>query len=278
MALTMSVLACAACTGRIGDSSLSTSTDGGPRSPSDDSSDSGTVTGSPSPDGGEQPPHADSGPYGGQNEDGGQVIDGSSTPDAGPGDGGPEPLDAGTPDSGVVIMTPFTTQVTGAHCNRSRWLVLSSGDATCTEYSDMLNAEAAGVPVVVAPLPFDLADGTSLLVPATICLSAGLCEHREMRVDVDSYDDAVGITGAWSSELENGTAAGPIQPRWCDFGDDGAQQDQLASDIDMRQIALYQAVKVPVMENGAAVVSLNAPIVQGRPSRVRVLSSRGRTG
>lgn len=67
-------------------------------------------------------------------------------------------------------------------------------------------------------------------------------------------------------EDPSGEQPPPVVSDGCDV----VEEERYAQNLQLAQVAIYQAVKIPLFEAGAAVTTRSAPVVQGKPALVRV--------
>jgi hypothetical protein len=194
--------------------------------------------------------------------DGGGPGRDSGTPgaDAGPG------LDAAPLDTGVP---PTLSASIGTRCNNGNndtFVVLSVAAAECAAHADALDRGADHRTVFAAFTP-----PSSFPAPLTLnaesCV-AGACQTVPLELELRSYRPNQGAEGTYRITLIDGTEyMGELDARWCSYP---AGDPPLASDVTVAQVAVYQGVKVAIIEGGAPVGNRNAPVVAGRPGVMRV--------
>lgn len=185
---------------------------------------------------------------------------------AGRGDGGAQ--DA--PDAGQRLdLLPHAT--VGARCSgsgRAPFILLSGVGTDCGAHARILASGSDGTPAVFARLPEN--PSGALEVEATVCLTTGECELHPLRLTIDAFQEQSGAQGTWALDLPDIAAGGRFQAGWCEYDSHLSSSDARAAGISVRDVAIYQGVKVAVATNRAAVTRRNAPVVEGRPGRLRV--------
>ncbi|MBK6683006.1 MAG: hypothetical protein IPG45_00910 [Deltaproteobacteria bacterium] len=194
-------------------------------------------------------------------------------------DGGGPGRDSGTPgaDAGPgVDVAPLDTGVPptlsasiGTRCNNGNndtFVVLSVAAAECAAHADALDRGADHRTVFAAFTP-----PSSFPAPLTLnaesCV-AGACQTVPLELELRAYRPNQGAEGTYRITLIDGTEyMGELDARWCSYP---AGDPPLASDVTVAQVAVYQGVKVAIIEGGAPVGNRNAPVVAGRPGVMRV--------
>lgn len=190
----------------------------------------------------------------------------------------------GAAGAGVDPTLPMYVGSVGTWCGpgdeETIWLTASAEQQTCdVSASEIYSTDPDHVPGdgIVLTLPADALTTlpAELMLPLSFC-EAGVCSDVQATVSLSTYTPGTGATGTWSATLPSGeTAEGQINAGWCAWDDQlpaHPEGEQLARDISIADVAVYQAVKVSLLENGAALSpeERNAPVVQGRPAYVRV--------
>lgn len=180
--------------------------------------------------------------------------------DAGPG------VDAAPMDTGVA---PALSASIGTRCsngNNDTFLVLSVAAAECAAHADALDRAADHQTIFAALTP-----PTSFPAPLTLSAEScagGACQTVPLEVELRSYRPNQGADGTYRVSLIDGTEyMGELDARWCSYP---AGDPPLASGVSVDQVAVYQGVKVAIVEGGASVGNRNAPVVAGRPGVLRV--------
>lgn len=187
----------------------------------------------------------------------------------------PEPTEPSEPsEPGLPVVDPFASATVGARCvsgAAGRFLVLSGPDGRCAAHAAAFDSPSAPAPFVYAALPASVPVGTDLELDATACLSAGACGPRRLTVRFEAYAEGELARGRWSMPLEGAQGEGSFSASWCDYASDQGADLSEAAIID--EVALYQAVRVPLARAGQLLGARNAPIVEDREALVRVFVS-----
>ena len=188
-------------------------------------------------------------------------------------DTGVEPHDAGVEDpvDGGLIIEPFSAATVGTGCvggAETLYLVLSASAARCADHAQVLTGSPGQDPVAYAELPSLPGPGRHSF-EAQVCLTAGGCEARTLTLDVTQSGVGQPLVGRWSIDLDGVRAEGALDAAWCDYTG-GSGDGALVQGLTMTEVALYQGVKVSIVQGGQAVAQLNAPLVAGRPALARV--------
>ncbi len=172
----------------------------------------------------------------------------------------------GTP--GTPEDPSFRFATLGERCSggaRKQFLVVSRTELTCADHAKTLD-DAAASDVLRIPLDASKAFNGSV----SLC-SAGACSEVVTKV---------ALTDAQHASLDAALSGSPIKRNLtltaCDY--DAAappSRDALAANITLREVALYQGVKVPLATGGAEVAQRKAPVVLGRPALVRAFVDPG---
>lgn len=198
-------------------------------------------------------------------------VDGGTNPSdgAGPPDGqvdaGPG-IDAAPADTGAPQQLSASA---GSRCQAgvdTHFLVLSLAPVECAAHAEALDhlgdqgtVFAAFTPPTRFPADLTL-DGQSC--------SARACQSVPLTVHLTRYAPGAGAAGTYDVTLLDGRHfAGDLDAQDCAYP---AADPPLASDVRVDQLALYQAVKVTLVEGGAPVGSRNGPVIAGRPGVLRV--------
>lgn len=169
-------------------------------------------------------------------------------------------------DTGVA---PTLSASIGTRCsngNNDTFLVLSVAAAECAAHADALDRAADHQTIFAALTP-----PTSFPAPLTLSAEScagGACQTVPLEVELRSYRPNQGADGTYRVSLIDGTEyMGELDARWCSYP---AGDPPLASGVSVDQVAVYQGVKVAIVEGGASVGNRNAPVVAGRPGILRV--------
>jgi hypothetical protein len=152
----------------------------------------------------------------------------------------------------------------GAACEDASHQVYTSGNADTAEG---LTLELDATTLETVP--------SVLTVPASYCApGGGGCSPVQVSLSIASFTSGLGLSGSWSFTAPDGSAlSGIVDAAWCDwdrFLPAHPEAERLARDVRIREISVYQGVKVPVMRDQQAVVERNADLVQQREALVRV--------
>ncbi|MEQ9495983.1 MAG: M66 family metalloprotease [Deltaproteobacteria bacterium] len=207
--------------------------------------------------------------------DGGPVVNNDR-------DGGvsEKPRDGGVvPDrDGGQIVEPFTFATVGNRCTTgafTNWIVLSENTTDCATHGDILENGNQGASVAYAELPNTITPPMNVTLPAQVCLG-GTCEPRNLVLRIDSFSEGVGMTGNWTIALDDAIATGDLNAGWCAYDDSrpgGAAT--LAGGLTISEVAIYQSVKISLMQDGNLINPVNAPVVENREAVVRAFVTRG---
>jgi hypothetical protein len=179
----------------------------------------------------------------------------------------------------VAAALPVWAGAVGSWCGpaeeQSLWLTLQPQAAECEAQSERIysqNTSGDGL-----TLQLDLQNATtlpaSLAVPGRYC-SAGACQVVSVQLSLESYARGQGAQGSWSFDLPGqAVMAGRLDAAWCNwdsFLPAHPEAERLARNIEVREVAVYQGVKVAVMRDMQAITPRNADLVQQREAMVRV--------
>lgn len=201
----------------------------------------------------------------------GGTTPGTGTPTQ-PGDPtnpGTDPLNPTDPTQPQAPPPVLNNATLGARCLGGAgvdYLVLSDAPTDCASDASRIDAAAtSGALVGAVALPLDGA--TQFQQTVEYCAVAGSCET----VTLDVTIDAAG-SGMWSGTVGGESRTVQFTAQNCAYDQlvDPLPGDTPAVGISVDEVAVYQGVKVPVVEDGQMVNDLNAPIVAERPGVVRV--------
>ncbi|HEY6078362.1 MAG TPA: M66 family metalloprotease [Polyangiaceae bacterium] len=109
--------------------------------------------------------------------------------------------------------------------------------------------------------------------PARYCQNAS-CSDVQVSLTLESYTEGQGAKGSWSFTLPGqAELKGRLEASWCGWDDllpAHPEGERLARDIRIRELSVYQGVKVPIVRDMLAVAQRNADLVQDREAMVRV--------
>ena len=163
------------------------------------------------------------------------------------------------------------------------------GQHACAFAIDATSAVGRPVIVVLAALSVTACSAPAERAEPTGSESGDICVPGE-QLDCPCKDGTCGVTtcnltgqalGACDcdSTPANGSSASGVLVAQDGAGGDPALQrphgssavhSKLASDVRISQLAMYQAVKIPLMQDGEEVIARNAPIVVGKQALLRV--------
>ena len=158
------------------------------------------------------------------------------------------------------------------------WLTAKPSGVACDVaksklYSDAAEDTSQGLTVELDPLALNSFPAT-LDVPARYCSATASCVDLRASLQVQSYSPGQGIQGNWSvSPPGEGVLSGRLDASWCNWDDllpAHPEAERLARDIKLKEVSVYQGVKVPIVRDMLAVATRNADLVQEREALVRV--------
>lgn len=174
----------------------------------------------------------------------------------------------------LPVVDPFASSTVGTRCvsgAAGRFLVLSGTDGRCAAHAATFDSPSAPAPFVYAALPTSVPIGTDLELDATVCLGAGSCGTRRLVLRFEAYAEGQLARGRWSMPLDGARGEGSFSATWCDY--DAGRDTGLSEAAVIDEVALYQAVRVPIARGGQPLTTRNAPIVEDREALVRVFVS-----
>lgn len=197
---------------------------------------------------------------------------------------------AGGGGSATQQALPVWTGNVGSWCgpkdDPTIWLVAKPEAAACETSSKRVYSDPA--------MPADASEGLALQltaaqlttfpatlnVPGRYCGGAPLaCSDVQVALNVESYTQGQGAKGSWSfTPAGQAELKGRLDATWCawdDFLPAHPDGERLARDIKIREVAVYQGVKVPIVRDMMAVQERNADLVQQREAMVRVFVEPG---
>jgi hypothetical protein len=226
---------------------------------------------------------AGTGAGGAHGEDGGQP--GTPTvPEAGAGGadaGGRSPLgtggeeaDAGAAGASEVPepAAPIWRGSLGSSCGagdvRRSFLVATPQANSCREHAELLSA--SGADSLTAELPADALESPSstMSVQARYC-RGGACEDAELVLKLRAEGD--GFAGDFQLRFENGRSTqGTLEAAACEWlAGAPPPGEPFVRGLEVRELAVFQGVKIPLLERGLELTSRKADIVIGRPALFR---------
>lgn len=184
----------------------------------------------------------------------------------------------GTRGSGALAWQSTVGSWCGPSAARSLWLSAKPLASSCDAASHKLYSNAAedtseGVTLGLDPLALT-AFPALIEVPARYCDANAVCADVQAALRVDSYTPGQGIKGSWAiSPAGQAELSGSIDATWCNWDDflpAHPSAERLARDIKLREVSVYQGVKVPIVRELQAVAPRNADLVQEREALVRI--------
>lgn len=190
---------------------------------------------------------------------------------------------AGSTGGAPAPPLPVWTGNVGSWCgpgdSSTLWLVAKPQAGACEAaskklYSEELEDTAEGLALELDPAQLTTFPA-ELTVPARYCgASAGSCADVQVALNVESYAEGQGAQGTWAfSPPGQAELKGRLEAGWCswdDFLPAHPEGERLARDIAIREVAVYQGVKVPIARDMLPVTERNADLVQQREAMVRV--------
>lgn len=159
---------------------------------------------------------------------------------------------------------------------QTTWLVANPAPSTCGTQSQHIVGEGSSDGFSVELSPAQLATlPTPISTQVRYCV-AGQCETTPATIELQSFIDGTGTPGTFRLTLSDNTTltgtfdAGPCP--WDDHLPAHPDGNLLATDITLQEVAIYQAVKIPLMQEQGP-VNRNAPVVAGRAALVRAFVS-----
>lgn len=183
--------------------------------------------------------------------------------------------------AGPSISVAWSSAV-GTWCGPSEaqtlWVTLQPAARACDAASHKLYSSSAEDSSEGLALSLDPASLTNLPavlgVPARHCNADGACADVSALLQVESFTPNQGIRGSWSVTLPGqAELTGSLDASWCNwdsFVPAHPAAERLARDIKIKEVSVYQGVKVPIVRDLQAVVTRNADLVQEREALVRV--------
>jgi hypothetical protein len=213
---------------------------------------------------------------------------GSSAAQAGAGSAttnGAGAAQGGSGGAAMVPALPVWTGNVGSWCgpkdDASVWLVARPQPSACEASSKKVFSDAASPPDTSEGLTLQLNVMQLTTFPAALSVmgrycggAPAVCSDVQVALSVESYTQGQGAKGTWSfTPPGQAELKGKLEATWCSWDDflpahpDG---ERLARDIKIREVAVYQGVKVPIVKDMVAVPERNADLVQNREAMVRV--------
>jgi hypothetical protein len=231
----------------------------------------------------------------------GQGIGGpaSAQPGAGASSVAANGSQGGGAGSAAQASLPLWTGNVGSWCgpkdDPTIWLVAKPQPATCEASSKRVYSDPATPADPAMPaMPADTSEGLALQLtaaqlttfPATLNVPArycggvpATCADVQVALNIESYTQGQGAKGTWTfTPAGQAELKGRLEASWCawdDFLPSHPDGERLARDIKIRELAVYQGVKVPIVRDMVAVQDRNADLVQQREAMVRVFVEPG---
>lgn len=210
----------------------------------------------------------------------------------GAGSGGSDALggsaSGGSAGGAATPQLPLWSGTVGSWCgpgdDATVWLVARPQTAACEATSKKLYSPEMEDATEGLTLKLDVAQLTTfpamLQVPARYCAPAGgACADVQVTLAVESYTQGQGAKGTWSfTPPGQAELKGQLEASWCNFDEHlpaHPEGERLARDIQIKEVAVYQGVKVPIVRDMMAVTDRNADLVQQREAMVRVFVEPG---
>jgi hypothetical protein len=184
-------------------------------------------------------------------------------------------------DSHTVL--PTWAGAIGTWCGpvdeQTLWLTARPGASACDVASKSITGTEgpnAAEALTLELAPAQLSNLPALLVvPARYCSATGAaCVALQALLQVDSYTREQGIKGTWAITPPGGAElSGHVDASWCNWDDflpAHPEAERLARDIKIKEVSVYQGVKIPIVRDTQAVAQRNADLVQQREALVRV--------
>jgi hypothetical protein len=160
------------------------------------------------------------------------------------------------------------------------WMVAKPQQSACELASKKLYSDATTPADTTEGLALQLTANqlttmpAVLTVPGRYCAAAGVCSEVQVTLNVESYTQGQGAKGTWSfTPAGQAELKGKLEASWCawdDFLPAHPDGERLARDITIREVSVYQGVKIPIVRDLQAVQDRNADLVQQREALVRV--------
>jgi hypothetical protein len=195
---------------------------------------------------------------------------------------------AGGGGGAEVPVLPLWSGTIGSWCGpgdeATLWLVARPQTAACDASSKKLYSPEMEDASEGLTLKLEMAQLATfpavLTVGARYCAAAAAgCSDVSVTLTVESYTQGQGAKGSWSfTPPGQAELKGRLEANWCNFDEhlpahpDG---ERLARDIKIKEVAVYQGVKVPIVRDMMAVTDRNADLVQQREAMLRVFVEPG---
>jgi hypothetical protein len=190
---------------------------------------------------------------------------------------------AGSKAAASAVAPAAWTGSVGSWCGpveeQTLWLNARPQAAACEVVSQKLYSAASedtaeGLTLKLDPQSLGVLP-TVLRVPARYCAAgATTCSDVQASLSIDSYTPGQGIRGSWTfTPPGQAELRGQVDASWCNWDDflpAHPEAERLARDIEIKEVSVYQGVKVPIVRDAQAVATRNADLVQQRESLLRV--------
>ncbi len=173
-----------------------------------------------------------------------------------------DPVDPTDPTDPVAPPEIYPYVTAGTRCTSSglaEFLVLSTEPASCAAHAEAFETDDPTRFVRIS-----LPDAPSFATTQTVCVE-GRCAPSDLDITFD------GTSGSWRGTVDGVLHDQSFTATRCDFDAHLPPiiGDSPVGDLTIREIAIYQGVKIPLVQDGSQ-VSPSAPIVAGREALVRV--------
>jgi hypothetical protein len=166
---------------------------------------------------------------------------------------------------------------------RSLWLTARPASAACSDLSRSVYGDGPSESFTLA-----LDESALTSFPARVsararyCPPGGVaCVDVPAELEVERYSLDSGLEGSWSLSVPGADGRelrGRVTSSTCDWDSllpPHPDAERLARDISLREVSVYQGVKVPIARGVEAVLTRNADLVQEREAMVRVFVDPG---
>ncbi len=200
----------------------------------------------------------------------------SGSVDAGAGGAAGVAASGGAGASSSPVWSASIGHVCGPGGDRRLWLVANPDFVACRAQAAVSSEESMRDGFSLSFSESDVA-GEALELEGRTCRD-GLCETSPITVRVDESLPGHSARGTFRVKSDSTELSGHFDAGWCNWDDYlPAEFHPIvpARGVTLREIAVFQGVKIPVMQGRAAVSERNAPIVAGRPALTPGLLCRG---
>ena len=161
----------------------------------------------------------------------------------------------------------------GAEDRRSRWLVMSPKRSSCEARAEALTADSGDF--IRAELPVDEREPWTVTNLEARRCSAGRCRDGVLALVPAANGD--GASGTFNLSIAGEpTLAGTLVTADCAWDDHVAATAPLEPGVrglSLRALAVFQGVKVPIMERGVALSPNRAPVIADRAALFRAYAA-----